>query len=92
MDSKLTLNVDSEVISNAKKLASAKGLSLSQMIENVLLELLKLNSMGVSPKCKSKGSKIKFSNDLESIRGIVKIPADFDLRRNKIARLKEKYL
>ena len=92
MESKLTLSIDSEVIDGAKKLAKVKGSSLSQIIEDILLELLKLHAIRINHSPKSKKSKIKFSADLEKIKGIIKLSPDFDLKKHKTERLKQKYL
>ncbi|MDD9898875.1 MAG: DUF6364 family protein [Candidatus Melainabacteria bacterium] len=90
MDSKLTLSVNTEVIAAAKKLAKVKGKSLSQVVEEILLELLKFNQIQLEHGCKAK--KIKFSPELKKIRGLIKLEPDFDLKQAKLSRLTKKYL
>lgn len=85
---KLTLSIDSEVIEAAKKFAANSDESLSSMVENFFINLINFKSS----KKKLGDSKISFSADLQKIRGIVKIPNNFDLKKAKVKRLNKKYL
>ncbi len=86
---KLTLSIDAGVIDSAKKYAAESGRSLSDIVENVLAGLVVPNS---EPKRKSEKINAKFSPDLEKIRGVIKLPADFDHKKFKADRLSKKYL
>lgn len=65
MNTKLTLNLNTEVIHEAKTYAKSHKVSLSKLIENYL------NSLTRAPKKKSSVSPL-----VESLTGI--IPSDFD--------------
>jgi hypothetical protein len=69
MITKLTLTIEEEVISSAKKYAQKKGKSLSNLVENYL---------------KSIGSKETDINTLSpkvtKLMGIIKLPEDFNYK------------
>lgn len=81
MDTKLTLKLNQEIIEKAKKYASDKKLSLSRLIENYLSSLTsdKMdNEMQISPFVKSLSSGIK-------------LPADYDYKKDRADYLQNKY-
>ena len=82
MYKKLTLKLDQEIIERAKKYASEKKVSLSKLIENylnsVISETFKQEKIEVSPFVKS------LSTDL-------KLPADYDYKKEYRDFLDEKY-
>ncbi|MEO7047462.1 MAG: DUF6364 family protein [Ferruginibacter sp.] len=69
MTTKLTLTIEEKVISSAKKYASKKGKSLSNLVENYLksISLKEVNSSGISPK-------------VSRLMGVIKLPEDFDYK------------
>ncbi|HTL82000.1 MAG TPA: DUF6364 family protein [Bacteroidia bacterium] len=85
MDTKLTLKLDNKVISKAKKYARSKNMSLSKMIEKYLEQLLstedKEDEDGITPLVRSIGS----------IGGKVKLPKNFNFRKEYTAYLEKKY-
>lgn len=81
MDTKLTLKLDQEIIEKAKHYASEKKISLSRLIENYLNSLTsdkKNNDLQISPFVKSLSSGIR-------------IPADFDYKKERADYLEQKY-
>ena len=78
MDTKLTLNLDINVICEAKTYAKSHKVSLSKLIENYL------NSLTRESKKKSSVSPL-----VESLTGI--IPNDFDERKEYRNYIDQKY-
>jgi F0F1-type ATP synthase membrane subunit b/b' len=72
MNTKLTLTLEKEIIEQAKKYASAKGKSLSEMVENYFRYLTEF---------RADESEIQLSSRAEALRGIVKVDADFDYKK-----------
>ncbi len=72
MNTKLTLTIDKEIIEQAKKYATEKGRSLSDMVENYFKFLteskLEEKSETLSPRVKR-------------LRGILKVKSDFDYKK-----------
>ena len=54
MKTKLTLTVDEELVPRAKALARKKGLSLSQLVENSLREMARVEGRSFSERWKGK--------------------------------------
>ena len=81
MDTKLTLKLDQEIIEKAKHYASEKKLSLSRIIENYL------NSL-TSDKSKD---DIQISPFVKSLSSGIKIPADYDYKKDRADYLEQKY-
>ena len=80
MNTKLTLTVDKAIIDRAKSYAKNTGRSLSQLIENYLITLTQESSPNeLSPK-------------LKKIVGAVKLPKDFDEKKELRAVLESKHL
>jgi hypothetical protein len=81
MDTKLTLKLDQEIIEKAKHYASEKKLSLSRIIENYL------NSL-TSDKT---NNDIQISPFVKSLSSGIKIPADYDYKKDRADYLEKKY-
>lgn len=81
MNTKLTLNLDKGVIEKAKHYASEKKLSLSRIIENYL------NSL-TSDKT---NNDIQISPFVKSLSSGIKIPADYDYKKDRADYLEQKY-
>ena len=82
MNSKLTLNVDREIAGKAKKYAKSKGRSLSNLVEDYLRFLtrqMETETFSISPRVKS-------------LLGSIKVPEEFDYKKELSDRLKDKYL
>jgi len=77
MNTKLTLSLKGSVIEKAKKYARGNNQSLSQIIESYLEKITSQNvEVGDS--------------ELDSIRGIIKLPKDFNLKNeSKKLRIKK---
>ena len=81
MDTKLTLKLDQEIIEKAKHYASEKKLSLSRIIENYL------NSL-TSDKT---NNEIQISPFVKSLSSGIKIPADYDYKKDRADYLEQKH-
>jgi hypothetical protein len=81
MTTKLTLTVEKGVIERAKRYAAQSGRSLSQIIEGYLEKLTheKDGDEHISPK-------------LKKLVGAVKLPADFDEKKELRKYLEKKHL
>lgn len=80
MVTKLTLTVQKDIIERAKSYAKSTGRSLSELIENYLDTITQENNQdGVSPK-------------LKKIVGSVKLPKDFDEKKELREYLEKKHL
>lgn len=83
MDSKLTLKLDKAVIEQAKQYAKEQQTSLSRLIENYLAVLTNLK--------KGTAEDIEISPFVKSISGAIKLPEDFDYKKEIGNILSEKY-
>ena len=81
MTTKLTLTVEKEVIERAKAYAQKTGRSLSELIESHLESLIR-----------EKKEEGKLSPRLKKIVGSVKLPKDFDEKKELRKVLEKKYL
>ena len=81
MNTKFTLKLDQEIIEKAKHYASEKKLSLSRIIENYL------NSL-TSDKT---NNEIQISPFVKSLSSGIKIPADYDYKKDRADYLEQKY-
>lgn len=80
MATKLTLTIEKEIIERAKTYAKRTGRSLSEIIENYLDQLTQDNrEENLSPK-------------LKKIVGAVKLPDDFDEKRELRSYFEKKHL
>ena len=82
MNKKLTLSLDDAIIERAKKYASDKRESLSEMVENYF-RLVTSNY---------KKENKKLSPIVQELLGSIKVPNDFNYDNAKYDYLKEKYL
>lgn len=80
MDTKLTLSLDKQVIDRAKDYAQNHKTSLSKMVESYLDSVTK-----------SKSNDIEITPLVESLSGIIKLPKDFDYKKEYSDYLTEKY-
>jgi macrodomain Ter protein organizer (MatP/YcbG family) len=80
METKLTLRLNDGVIERAKKYAKTHKISLSKMIEAYLDNLTR-----------KKNEKTKITPLVESLSGVIDLPADFDLKKEYTDYLIEKY-
>ncbi len=81
MNTKLTIQLDSNVIDKAKQYAQSQKTSLSKMIESYLRNITsaeKKKDMEISPLVKS-------------LTGIIELPDDFDYKKDYIEHLTDKY-
>ncbi len=81
MDTKLTLSMDEMVIKKAKAFAKKNNTSLSQLLKNYLLHLTK--------KDKHEDAE-EISPLVKSLSGTLKLPADFDYKKDRTKYLQEK--
>lgn len=82
MNTKLTLTIEQSIIEKAKKYASGKGRSLSNIVENYLKAITKednIESTDLTPIVKS-------------LKGTFKAPKNIDYKKELSKRLTEKYL
>lgn len=80
MTTKLTLTIDDSVIEIAKKYAKQKGKSLSAIVENYLMSLTSKENKGdqISPK-------------VLKLMGVIKLPKDFDYKKELAKGLSKKH-
>lgn len=83
MNTKLTLSIEKKVIEQAKVYAKNNGRSLSDLIEHFLMSLIRKTK---------KEDEIEISPLVKSMQGIIKLPKDFDYKKDKEERLVKKYL
>nr|WP_321453069.1 DUF6364 family protein [uncultured Carboxylicivirga sp.] len=84
MDAKLTLKLDKFVIDKAKEYASSHKRSLSRMIESYLKSL-------IDKENKPSDNDIEISPFVRSMKTGVKLPSDFDYKKEYGDYLAEKY-
>ena len=82
MDTKLTLRLNDNVIERAKNYARSHKISLSKMIESYLDSVTKE---------KRNEKKITITPFVESLSGVIKLPSDFDYKKEYGDYLTEKY-
>ncbi len=71
MNTKLTLTLEKEVIEQAKKYASTKGRSLSEMVENYFKYIT---------DSKATGEGDQLSPRTKKLRGVLKVEANFNYK------------
>ena len=81
MDTKLTLNLDKEVIEKAKDYAKSQSISLSKLIESYLASLV--NDMP--------SEEIEITPLVKSLSGVINLDEDFDYKEKYTEYLLEKY-
>ncbi len=80
MDTKLTIKLDNDVISRAKRYAQHRRTSLSKMIESFLDSVTK-----------NEPDDIEITPLVKSLSGVIKVPEDFDYKRERTDYLIKKY-
>jgi len=80
MDTKLTLNVDKNVIEQAKEYSKTHHISLSRLIESYLSSLVA-----------KKDRKIEITPLVESLSGVIELENDFNYKESYTDYLIEKY-
>jgi hypothetical protein len=80
MDKKLTLSLDQDIIEKAKVYAKSNNTSLSKLIESYLATLTR----------RTKG-KPEITPLVESLSGVIELPADFDEKEAYSEYFREKY-
>lgn len=80
MNTKLTLTIEEKVIEAAKQYAQKKGKSLSHIVENYLMAITskEIEDETISPK-------------VSKFMGVIKLPEDFDYKKELGTLLSEKY-
>jgi hypothetical protein len=82
METKLTLRLNDNVIELAKNYARSHNISLSKIIESYLDSITKQ---------KEEEKKIPITPLVDSLSGVIDLPADFDHKRNYRDYLENKY-
>lgn len=82
MDTKLTLRLNDTVIERAKVYARSHNISLSKMIESYLDSITKQ---------KDEEKEFSITPFVESLSGVIDLPADFDYKKEYHNHLEEKY-
>jgi len=82
MNTKLTLTIEQTIIEKAKKYASNKGRSLSDIIENYLKAITK----------EEKEEQNSLTPIVKSLKGSFKAPENIDYKKELAKGLSEKYL
>jgi len=80
MDTKLTIKLDNDVITRAKKYAQHRRTSLSKMIESFLDSVTK-----------NEPDDIEITPLVKSLSGVIKVPGDFDYKNERTDYLIKKY-
>ncbi len=80
MNTKLTLNIDHEVVSKAKLYAKSKERSLSDLVENLLMILIS-----------NKDSELEMTTRVKSLAGSINFPDNFDYKKALVDTLNKKY-
>jgi hypothetical protein len=81
MITKLTLSVEEDIVKKAELYAKQTGRSLSELVETYLETLTK-----------DHGETLQISAKLKKLVGSVKLPADFDEKKELTTYFKRKYL
>ncbi len=82
MNTKLTLTIEQSIIEKAKKYASGKGRSLSDIIENYLKIITR----------EEQAKEVELTPIVKSLKGTFKEPRNFNYKTELSRRLAEKYL
>ncbi len=80
MYTKLTLRLDSRIISRAKRYAKKRNISLSKMFESYLDSVTKEDNSG-----------IEITPFVKSLSGVIELPVDYDYRKDHADYLDKKY-
>jgi hypothetical protein len=80
MNTKLTIKIDNDVISRAKRYAQLRKTSLSKMIESYLDSVTK-----------DEPDDFEITPLVKSLSGVIKLPESFDYKRERTDYLIRKY-
>jgi hypothetical protein len=80
MDTKLTIKLDNDVITRAKRYAQYRKTSLSRLIESYLDSITK-----------SESDDIEITPLVKSLSGVIKLEVDHDYRKDRTDYLIKKY-
>ena len=80
MNTKLTLKINKRTIERAKKLAADRKTSVSKLVENYL-ELISSD----------KKEEVKITPLVKSIAGVIKLPKDYDYKKDFANYLEKKH-
>jgi replicative DNA helicase len=83
MNTKLTLTIEQSIIEKAKKYASDRGRSLSDIVENYLKAITKEED---------KKREDELTPIVKSLKGTFKAPEDFDYKKELSKSLTKKYM
>ena len=80
MNTKLTLTIEEKVIESAKQYAQRKGKSLSHIVENYLMSISskEISDVSISPK-------------VLKLMGVIKLPEDFNYKKELGTIISRKY-
>ena len=81
MNTKLTLNLNAEIIHEVKKYAKSQQVSLSKLVENYLNSLISEES----------NDEDQISDFVKSMSTKTKLPSDFDAQKERLTHLEKKY-
>lgn len=81
MNTKLTLNLNAEIIHEAKTYAKSQQVSLSKLVENYLNSLIS----------EKRNEDDQISDFVKSMSTKTKLPADFDTKKERSTHLEKKY-
>ena len=81
MNTKLTLNLNAEIINEAKTYAKSHQVSLSKLIENYLNSLLS----------EKRNDELQISDFVKSMSTRTKLTMAIDLKKDRLTYLEEKY-
>jgi len=81
MNTKLTLNLNAEIINEAKTYAKSHQVSLSKLIENYLNSLIS----------EKRNEELQISDFVKSMSNRTKLPMEVDFKKDRLYYLEEKY-
>lgn len=81
MNTKLTLNLNAEIIHEAKTYAKRQQVSLSKLVENYLNSLIS----------EKRNEDDQISDFVKSMSAKTKLPKDFDAKKERLTHLEKKY-
>jgi hypothetical protein len=81
MDTKLTLNLDKEIIEKSKEYAKSQSISLSKLIESYLASLVN----------DRQSKEIEITPLVKSLSGVIELEEGFDYKEKYTEYLLEKY-
>ncbi|UXP32995.1 DUF6364 family protein [Reichenbachiella agarivorans] len=74
MNTKLTLTLEKEIIEEAKKYASKRGRSLSEMVENYFKYITESKTQSAATE--------ELSPRVQKLRGVLKVDSSFNYKNN----------